>query len=299
MIYSDWMSYIKDDVKFTSVVMPSSHNAGSYGMPKMACCQDDDLKVQFEYGIRHYCLRLNTDKKTGKLVLCHGITKGYEFEGEMKKLREAMDEHPTEFFILDIREYYPQKFGPVTLHYKAAPKEVDRILEATVEPSKYAFTDFDEVGKVTFEDLRKSGKRYILLNYNEDYRYSVNCPHIFPWDKIRHGNHAFEFVTKATDVFDTEETDGFYWLQTQQTPNLGTDIGVVTPRSLDITLRRHFKAIINTIANNPKYLEKTNIISGDFMTESYFKVREILMLNIKKNTVIEEKREEFISGLKL
>lgn len=298
MIYADWMSYIKDGVRFTGVVMPSAHNAGSYGMPKMACCQDDDLKVQFEYGIRHYCLRLDTDKKTGKIVICHGITKGCPLEGELLKLRQAMDEHPTEFFIIDIREYYPQKFGPVTLKYKADPKEVDRILENTLEPSKYAFTDFENIGDVTFSDLRNSGKRYIIINYREDYKYSVNCPHIFPWDKKTYGNRAFEFATKVTDAYDSQDTKGFYWLQTQQTPNLGTDVGVVTPRTLDRRLRWHFKTIINTIANNPKYLEKANIIAGDFMTEDLFKVREILMLNINKNNVIEDKRNEFIAGLK-
>ena len=32
MIYKNWMSYIKDDVKLCDVVMPGSHNTGSYGM---------------------------------------------------------------------------------------------------------------------------------------------------------------------------------------------------------------------------------------------------------------------------
>ena len=37
MIYSEWMSYIKDDVKLCNVVMPSAHNAGSFKMKPIAC----------------------------------------------------------------------------------------------------------------------------------------------------------------------------------------------------------------------------------------------------------------------
>lgn len=297
MIYSEWMSYIKDDVKLRDVVMPSAHNAGSFKMKPIACCQDGDLSQQFEYGVRHFCVRIDTDKN-GQIVFCHGMLKGQPFEPEMMKLRKVMDENPSEFIILDIREYQPQKFGPLELKFHADPKKVDDILERSIEPSKYAFTDFENISDVTMGDMRKSGKRFIMINYCEEYKYSVNCPHILPWEKKRHGKRAYEFVTEATDFFDTCDTSGFYWFQTQQTPNFGTDIGIVFPRKLDKALRWHFKALINNIASNPKYLAKANIISGDFMTEDHFKVREILNLNLKKNNIIEYLRDEYKSRLK-
>lgn len=296
MIYSEWMSYIKDDVRLCSVVMPSAHNAGSFKIGPTGCCQDGDLAQQFEYGIRHFCVRLDTNKK-GEIIFCHGITKGMPCEAELMKLRKVMDENPSEFFILDIREYQPQNFGPIKLRFHADPKKVDEILERCLEPSKYAFTDFEHIGDVTMGDMRKSGKRYILLNYCEEYKYSVNCPHILPWDKKRHGKPAFKFVTEATDFFDTHDTSGLYWFQTQTTPNFGTETGFVIPRKLDKVLRWHFKALINTIANTPKYLARANIISGDFMTEDYYKSREILNLNLNKNNVIEDKRDEYKTRL--
>ena len=73
MIYKNWMSYIKDDVKLCDVVMPGSHNTGSYGMAWTGCCQDGDIYDQFCYGVRHYCMRLDT--KNGVIVQCHGVTK--------------------------------------------------------------------------------------------------------------------------------------------------------------------------------------------------------------------------------
>lgn len=164
MIYSEWMSYIKDEVKLKETVMPGAHNAGSFGMMPMACCQDGNLKEQFEYGIRHYCLRMCTDKKTGRPVFCHGLTRGRPVEGEIAKLAQAMNEHPTEFFILDIREYQPQKIGPLTLKYHVDAAEVDRILSKYLNPAGNALTDFSDIGEVTMGDIRRSGKRFLLLN---------------------------------------------------------------------------------------------------------------------------------------
>lgn len=72
MIYTEWMSYIKDEIPLTQVVIPGAHNAGSYGMGKMAQCQRHGLRTQFEYGVRQFCLRLNTDRKSNRFFYRSG-----------------------------------------------------------------------------------------------------------------------------------------------------------------------------------------------------------------------------------
>lgn len=296
MIYNKWMSYISDDVKITKLVIPGAHNAGSYGMNNMACCQDDDFYTQFKFGIRHFCIRLDT-KKDGTIVLSHGVSKGVEFEAVLYQLRKMLKKNDSEFFIIDLREYYDQKIGPVTLHYKADPKKVDALLKEYIEPEKYAFCDFDRIGDVTMGDIRKSGKRYILINEKKDYAYSCDCPCILPWDKQVFGSHAPDFARKTVELFDKHETDGFYWFQTQQTPNIGTDVKLTTPRDLDMSLRPYFKGIIEQIAVEPERLEKVNIIAGDFMTYDYAKVRDILRLNLIKRCIKPGMESEYEKGL--
>ena len=296
MIYTNWMSYIKDDVKLTRLVIPGAHNAGSYGMSAMAECQSDNLFVQFEHGIRQYCLRLNTNRK-GEIVLAHGITKGDLFENALKDIKKALDMYPDEFILLDIREYYPQKFGHITLTYKADKNKVDALLEKYIQPEKYAFCDFEHISEVTVGDIRKSGKRYILINENEDYKFSKNCEQILPWEKDVNGAKAEQFANETLRFFDDYKTDGLYWFQTQQTPNLGTQIGVTTPAKLDDDLVNHFDTIINGIANTPRYLERSNIIAGDFMTRDYSKSRSILKLNLLKGNVKPELEKEYEKGL--
>jgi hypothetical protein len=296
MIYNRWMSFIKDDVRLKSLVIPGSHNACTRNFPKISCCQNDDVYTQIQYGIRHFCIRLDTVKR-GEIVTCHGLSKGEPFRNVLECFKKALEENETEFFILDIREYYPQKFGPFTFRYKAEPAKVNLLLKEYIEPEKYAFTEFDDISKVTMGDIRKSGKRYLLLNYRQAYDYSLDCPYIFPWEKKVNGSHAEDFVNETLRFFDDYRTDGLYWFQTQQTPNFGVPVGLTTPVRLDEELRPYFRKLIDGIASNPFYLESANIIAGDFMTRDYMKVREILRLNILKGNCIQGMEDEYHRGL--
>lgn len=294
MFYRKWMSYLSDDVPLVQVVMPGAHNAGSYGMAATACCQDGTLYDEIVSGVRHFCIRLDTTRKG--VVFSHGISKGDLFEHALAHLRRAMDECPTEFFILDVREYYPQQIGPFTLRYKAAARDVDPLLDKYISPKDYALTDFDRIGDVTLGDLRRSGKRYLLLNDERDYAYSVACPNILPWEKKLYGSRPEQFVHEIPQIFDREHTDGVYWFQTQQTPNLGTYIGMRTPRRLNEYVTAHYAELMRAIAANPDYLRQANVIGGDFMTDGV-KCREIIRLNLDKGLVRDEYRTEFETGL--
>lgn len=296
MIYTNWMSYIKDDVKLTELVIPGAHNAGSYGMSRMAECQKDNLLVQFEHGIRQFCLRLNTNRK-GEIVLAHGITKGDLFENALKDVKRALELYPDEFILFDVREYYPQKFGPITLTYKADKDKVDSLLKEYLNPEKNAFYEFDHISDVTVGDIRKSGKRFILINENEDYKFSKSCEQILPWEKDVNGAKAEKFANETLRFFDDYKTEGLYWFQTQQTPNLGTEVGVTTPAKLDDDLVKYFNVIIDGIASTPRYLKRANIIAGDFMTRDYSKSKAILKLNLLKGNVKPEFEKEYEKGL--
>lgn len=296
MIYDNWMSFIKDEVKITEIVIPGAHNAGSYGMKKMAECQKDNLYTQFKYGMRQFCLRLS-EGKNGEIFLAHGITKGDLFENALKDIQRILEEYPTEVLLLDIREYQPQKFGPVTLKYKADVHKVESLMEKYINPKDNAYYDFENISDVTLGDIRNSEKRFILINSDENYKFSKNCEQITPWNVKVNGLKAESFRIHATDFFETEHTDGLYWFQTQQTPNLGTEVGVTTPIKLDESMRPYFHEIIEKIANTKSYLSQANIIAGDFMTKDYMKSELILNLNLLKNNVKDNLREKYREGL--
>ncbi len=292
MIFKNWMSYLKDETPVISVVIPSAHNACSYDLKGMGCCQNGNLYEQFSYGVRHFCIRLDTDKDN-QIVVCHGLSKGGAFKKDLEDIKRMLEENSTEFFIFDVREYYDQKIGPFTFRYKADKDKLNKMFEEYMKPSEYAFTDFDDINDVTVGDIRKSGKRYILYNFEKAYDYSVNCEYDFPWDKRINGLKAEGFSKEVTKLFDLGKETGFNWFQIQQTPNLGTEIGICKPKTLDRKLRPYFKDIINRIAESERYLRRANIIASDFMTEDSMKSALILKLNLLKGNIKEELREEY------
>ena len=291
MIYKQWMKYIKDDVKLTEVIMPGTHNAGSYGMLPVGCCQDGTFYSQFAHGVRHFCIRYCGDKKKG-VVLSHGPIKGATLAEGLTSIRRMIEDNDSEFFIFDIREYYNQKIGPISLTYPTDDAEVTKLIEEYLAPEKYAYTDFEHVSDITFGDIRRSGKRYLIINYRNAYQpWCKEVEHILPWNPVLHGKKPEVFAAEVLMQFNNEQTNGIYWFQTQLTPVFG--LKMKTPRALEKSLRPYYQQIIDSIAANKFYLESANVISGDFMTEDYSKCREIIKLNLLKGTVKEDLREEF------
>lgn len=295
MNFANWMSCIKDDVKLVDVVIPGSHNSGSRRMIRQACCQNATLAEQFRHGVRQFCLRLTTSKITGKIVFCHSVITGVSLESELKELRKVMDENPSEFVIFDVCEYCDEKVGPITFKFRAEPKEVDRLFEKYLNASKYALTDFEKISDVTMRDIRKSGKRFMIINEKADYEYSVNCDYVNPWSPERHGKLAPKFVERAAEVFDKEEKKGIFVLQTQQTAGFDAEVKFAPPNKLDRIIKPYYPRIFEIIKENPKYLSLVNVISGDFMAENDYKIKLILELNLLKNNVIDcEKLKELV-----
>lgn len=294
MFYENWLAYIKDEAKINKVAIPGTHNAGTMGMPRTARCQSGSLYKQYRFGIREFDLRLKTDRR-GRLRVAHGISNGMPAEAVFQNLRDILAES-NEFFILSIKTYQPQRLGPFTLRYNSNPGEINRLIEEYLEPEKYALTARD-VSALTLGDIRRSGKKYIILNAGMEYVYSSDCELFGPWDRKVYGYKPEKFAAACLAYLRKLKTNGFFWLQTQQTPDVGAENGLKWPDKLDELLRPHFPKLIARIAREPALLAKANIIAGDFMTRDHMKVKEILSLNLAKGIVKEELQNEYARAI--
>lgn len=295
MFYENWMSYIKDDTRITKLAMPGAHNAGTKGMIFMGRCQDGTLLEQFEYGVRKFGIRLKN--KNGKVYISHGICTGMRAEEAFSYFDEIITNYPDEFFIIDIRTYPNEKFGPIKLNFECDPKKVDELIEKYLQPEKYAFTDFDDIRDITMADIRKSGKRYVIHNEQELYKYSRDVKLLEPWDPKVFGLKPEKFWIEDLKYLKELESEGFFWFQTQQTPDPGTENGLIWPPHLDRMDRPFFPKMMEAIANDPVMLEKVNIVAGDFMTADHMKENEILYLNLCKDVVKPELREKYAKAI--
>ncbi len=297
MFYENWMSYIKDDAKITKIAMPGSHNSGTMGMIKFAECQKGSLYEQYKCGVRFFDIRLKMTKN-GKLVVAHGLSNGMPAECAFENLRAIFSESD-EFFVIGLRTYMNQAVGPITLRYKGNSDETSRLINEYLSPEKYAFTDFDNIADVTMGDIRKSGKKYIIINENKEYDFSCDCPMYGPWDAKVYGMRPDKFAKEILKYFDEDYDNGFFWFQTQQTPNFGTDNGMTKwPDDLEKLSKPYFPQIISDIANNPERLRKTNIIAGHFMAADTSKASKILALNLLKGVVKDELVSEYLNFIR-
>ncbi len=297
MFYKNWMSYIKDEAKITKIVMPGSHNAPTAGMFKFGRCQGGSLYEQYLCGVRYFDIRIKADRK-GRLFAAHGIMKGMPAEQFFKSLKKIFDESD-EFFLLDLKTYMNQSIGPIKLSYNSNTAEANRLIAEYLSPEKYALTEFDDIRNVTMGDIRKSGKKYILLNKNKEYDYSCDCPIEGPWDPVVYGYVPEKFIKEIQNYLLEIESEGFFWFQTQQTPNPGTSTGWSKwPDDLDEPVRKLFPQLMADVAADPVKLERVNIVAGDFMSRDYMKANKILRLNLLKDTVKTELREKFENCIK-
>ena len=295
MFFENWMTYIKDDAKITKIAMPGSHNTGTMKMFRFACCQNGTLYEQFQYGVRFFDIRLRADKKGVRIA--HGLLKGRPADEVFAEIRKILDTSE-EFLIISVQTYMNQKVGPINLHYSGNAEETDRLISKYLDPENYALTDYDDIRNITLGDLRKSGKRYIIINEKKEYEYSTDCPFEGPWNPTVYGFKPRKFAMRIQKYLKEIETDGFFWFQTQQTPNLGTENGWTKwPYGLDTMSRVHFPQIIKDIEADPVMLSRVNIVAGDFMTRDLMKQGKILGLNLAKGIVKEELKDEFINNI--
>lgn len=296
MFYKEWMKYIKDEVKLTEVVMPGTHNSGSYGMIPFGCCQNGTFYDQFAHGVRHFSVRYCKDKKHG-VVLSHGVIKGKPLSHGLESMRRMIEENGSEFFVFDMCDYFQERLGPVKLTYPSDAEKTAELINKYLDADNLCYADYEKVTEITFEKLRKSGKRYIILNDRDAYPWCRGgYGFSSPWNPVLHGKKPEIFSKEVFSHFG-EETQGMFGFQTQQTPGTHAEVGLKNPKKLEEGLRPYYQNIIDTIKENETYLKKVNVISGDFMTDGYDKCREIIRLNLFKNTVKDEFREEFEAQL--
>lgn len=290
MFYENWMSYIKDDAKITKIAMPGTHNTGTKGMHRFACCQNGTIFEQYQHGVRMFDIRLRADKKGVRIA--HGILKGMPAEEAFRSLQKAI-EASDEFFVISIKTYMNQQIGPIKMKYKGDTGATDKLIEKYLSPEKYALTDCENIGELTMGDIRKSGKKYIILNAKKEYKYSCDCQLLDPWDPKVFGLKPEKFYEENLRYLKELSSEAFFWFQAQQTPNPGTEVGFTWPDELDKMDRPLFPGVISRIAADPEMLEKANIIAADFMTADYMKANEILGLNLLKGIVRDELADEY------
>ena len=98
-----WMSLISDDAKLNEIVIPGSHDSGSYNMIYLGETQKFSIDKQLKLGARYFDIRIaNND---GKYQIFHDIINGVDAEGVFVDIANFIKDNPTEVLLLDFQHF--------------------------------------------------------------------------------------------------------------------------------------------------------------------------------------------------
>ncbi|MDR2634656.1 MAG: hypothetical protein LBC13_01600 [Clostridiales bacterium] len=301
LIFSDWMSYISDDVLYADVIKVDTHNSGtvetkvgdmrSYFLD----CQQGSIYDQLMYGSRGFDFRVASSSRSGdgKVHFAHGfgIAK-YSVEDAFSDIKRFRDEHPQEF--IEITMYWDSRsMAPIN--------EVDEayILEqfnTYLEPEKYAFPAGTDFSAITMGEMRASGKSYLIgSQWIPDSKYnSGRSPAAGTWT----GEYSSGLLDSGKAMYDeylfkriNDPNDKYLW------PGFNRGSGDsgenITPLEFMLHDRPYFEELMSYLEEHPVLLNHIAGFCFDYVTYDYIQPGRAILLNALKGTVKPELKYDF------
>lgn len=121
---TDWMSDVDDDVAFTAMTIPGTHDSGSTYEPVSGTAKTQNLSIsnQLNIGVRYLDIRLR--HYNDALVVHHGaVYQHLNFDDVLEAVTDFLTLHPTETILMEVSEEYEpanntQTFEKAFVSYK-------------------------------------------------------------------------------------------------------------------------------------------------------------------------------------
>lgn len=177
---SCWMKDLKDDVKLKDILIPGSHDAGTYSMApttglnligKAAQAQEMDIYNQAKVGSRYFDVRVRA--VNNDVVINHGVVNGCKVSVVLNSFLKFIDENPSEIIILDMRGCH----GLAAKRIMNLP-EMKKIFEKSLTHSMCR--DYSSVSMKQLWDLNVNF--IVILGYDDEHFYTPDGMHC-PWNR--------------------------------------------------------------------------------------------------------------------
>ncbi len=279
---STWMANIKDDVLVNEIVMPGSHDAGSYKMVWLGETQQFNIDQQLQMGVRYFDIRVN--KKEDKYVIFHSIINGVEFLPILESIKNFIINNPTEVLLLDFQHFEGNSQNDVYNFITEYLYNNNLLVENNTDLSDLEFISNlklkDARGKciIFWGDRSIDLSNYIFLRNNDDCSHenmSLNSYYISDYhykDIAYLAENAYPIYFDNIQNKITSESKGIFVLQAQLTDgNL-----IFGPYSKEKLNSKKISETIKSFKNDEK-LTYLNVIMRDFLDIN--KCDEIIDLN--------------------
>ena len=280
-----WMEYIHNDTLLSNVVMPGSHDAGSYDMVWLGETQQYDIQKQIDMGVRYFDLRVN--KVDGKLVIFHSVINGVEFLPILEKIKRFISYNPSETLLLDFQHF---KGGSQTDVYNLITEYLYNENLLVVNDTHKSDLEFisqlkmSEVrGKciIFWGDRSSDLSNYVVLRNNDECSNSGMSLNSYYVSEYHYKDYNYLVKNGYPIYFDNiknkmkNEHKGIFVLQAQLTDgNL-----IFGPYSKEKTNQKKISEVITSFKDSED-LQYLNVIMRDFLDVN--KCEEIINLNYYK-----------------
>ncbi len=279
---SAWMANLKDDVLVNEIVMPGSHDAGSYKMVWLGETQQFTIDEQLQMGVRYFDIRVN--KKEDKYVIFHSIINGVEFLPILESIKNFIINNPTEVLLLDFQHFEGNSQNDVYNFITEYLYNNNLLVENNTKLSDLEFISNlklkDARGKciIFWGDRSMDLSNYIFLRNNDACSHENMSLNSYYISDYHYKDIAYLVENGYPKYFDNiqnkiaRESKGIFVLQAQLTDgNL-----IFGPYSKEKTNNKKISEVIKNFKNDEK-LTYLNVIMRDFLDIN--KCEEIINLN--------------------
>ncbi len=292
--YYGWMLYIADEVPVVDIVMPGSHDAGTYDMNYLGRTQAHPIAKQLNIGVRYFDLRVN--KTEEGYFLYHAMFDGENFVDVLEDIKTFITENPSETLILDFQHFKGGSEADVAAMLEASLASEGLAVKNETEQSDLAFISTLPLGQARGKCVILFGGNEVLVsehdflfNRNNDActkeGQALNSCYISEY----HKGHSAPFIEEGLpayyqnikDKIEREGHKGLFVLQGQLTDGFY----IFGPYAKEKWHDDRMSDYVAGIKDDPERLALTNIVMRDFLTLD--KCKAIIALNYHKGTVQE------------
>lgn len=312
-IYTNWQSYIDDDVRFLDVVTPGSHDAGTKTITAVNLhTQGSDIYDQLIGGVRYFDMRVA--EFNGQVRCIHansseGISNengtGLIFEDVLDDMKLFIADNPSEILILDFQHLWDD-----------FEREVVPLIESLLPQGQLLKkSQFANLSTLTMGQLREANVHYVIIvqddaseldkspvpNFDSyDWMYKRTQVLISQYDGDIHHDSADDLINHWDVYFNNFEEGKIFILQSQLTAQNGLD-GINHENNLierEKSIRNKGNDYVRSLSleKNQDKLNKLNIIMRDFVVDdldgvdgALVSIQSILFLNVYKGNISADK----------
>lgn len=295
-VYTNWMSYISDETRILSTVMPGAHDAGTVGMGDFYRTQNSGFYDMLNAGTRYFDMRVKEDNG---LRFIHGNTNstgqtGMLFQDGLNDIKKFIEENPSEVLILDFQHTWDSSEDAV----------IAMLTEVLGSEHMLKKSQAASLENVTMGQLRAWGINYIVTYRteskcaNKDYLYFREANLYSPYVGSAHqGGNDSLLSQMETYIKDYNSPEKIFILQSQRTGGISN----LNIQDLESEFRAAGNAFNRNLskAENKEKLDKINVIMRDFIADdvgaetAQQTIQSIIFLNIFKGNIKKDKLTEF------